>query len=1061
MRRHIYILFLVFFLIYYFGLEVYPQTKHLRFEHITVDNGLSENAITSIIQDKQGFLWFGSHDGLNRYDGYEFQTYYNDPKNNLTISSNLIQCLFVDSYGILWIGTFDRGLDRFDPKKNIFIHYINDPKNQNSISDNDITAIHEDDNRILWIGTASGILNKFERQNNKFQHFKINQTHSEIKKSKRIKVIYEDKKGVLWIGTRNGFYSFDREKKCFIDFNYNNRKLDESSDYILSIVEDSFGYLWIMSNNRLIRYDGKRASIINYKKNLSDSPTFSGNETSKLFIDKDGLFWIGIWGYGLKTFNPKTNVFSHYNHDPHKSDSLNHSKITDIFEDRSGIIWIGTEGGGLNKYDKRKTVFENYKNEPLNKNSLSQNNIKRIYEDSSGILWIGTDGKGLNRFDKKKNKFELFLNDPNDPKSISSNYIRSIFEDSFGVLWIGTESGLNKYDENTKSFIHYIHEPNNKDSIPGNNVPDIIEDSKGILWFALEFGGVAGLSRFDRRKNIFYNYYHDPNNPFSINTKNLITIYEDKNKTIWCGGPNGLNRYNREKKTFTNYIFNPEKKSGLSHSWVWSIFEDKKGRLWIGTYGGGLNLLDRKKDSFIHYTDKDGLANNVVYGILDDREGNLWMSTNKGISKFNPKTKVFKNYNREDGLQGNEFNTGSYCKGKDGMLYFGGTNGLTAFYPKNVKDNPHIPSVIITSFKVFNKEFNLPEQISETKKIALRYDQNFISFEFTSLDYSIPSKNKYAYKLEGVDKEWIFRDAKRRFANFTDLSPGNYVFKVRGSNNDGIWNTKGVSLEINISPPFWKTWWFTAFWIVLIILILFFIIKFTYRYIILLKEKSHADKFAVIGKYASFLAHDIKSPLEGTYLIVNELKKMLPENDEKQEYIDDVIGGITQIRSVINGSLDFTKVNNPKFEQLNLNKIIEEFCFEFKKLKNCTFNLKLPNKTLMVFIDHSLIRRVFFNLFQNSFQARKKHCKIQIKTEIKKSKTLIYISDDGKGISKELISDIFEPFSSNKDDGHGIGLAFVSEVIKNHNGNIRVESELGKGTTFIISLPILKNQEST
>jgi ligand-binding sensor domain-containing protein/signal transduction histidine kinase len=836
-----------------------------------------------------------------------------------------------------------------------------------------------------------------------------------------VRVIFEDNSGILWIGTQRGINRFNRNKETFTRFKYKKNNLGclNSSD-INVFYEDSQQAFWIGTSNKgLYKFDKNKELLSQYKNQPGNPHSLSHNCVNTIYEDCHGTLWVGTFG-GLNQFVEENGTFIRYTHNPRNLNTVSHNRIIDIYEDFSGILWIATLGGGLSRINQYKSQFEHYSHNSHNPNSLSHNFIYPIFEDSKGILWIGTAGGGLNRYDRKNSLFTHYQHDLNDSKSICHNIVRSICEDKSGFLWIATEGGLSRLRKNNwkkKSFFNFFHDPNNPESLSSNYVLSVLVDRDGALWV----GTSDGLDSFESKTGTFIHYIY---NPIFFNYNNVWTIYENRDGVFWLGTwGQGFNRFDKKKGEFIRYTHDPKIPDCVSHNIVTSFFEDKDKLLWIGTYGGGLNRFNRDTGNFKHYTTKDGLADNVVYGILPDNNGNLWMSTNKGLSRFNPGTETFRNYEVEDGLQSNEFNRAAYFKNRKGRMYFGGINGFNTFW-----------------------------MVAQKEGIVLPFNLNYFSFEFAALDYTAPEKNQYAYLLEGVDSDWIYCGT-RRYAAYTSLNPGNYIFRVKGSNNDRIWNEKGISIPITISPPFWKRWWFTLIWVSLIAMILFLIFYFTFRYITLLKEKARAERFAAVGKFASYFAHDIKSPLEGTYLIASQMREMFSSRDEKREYLDDVIVGIDRMRNLVKGALDFSRASKPRMEPTDLNLLIQNIASEFQKINPCEISLQMEKKLPLILLDSSLMKRVFANLFENSFQARKDRCLIKVSTEIKDKKILVEVKDNGKGIRKEIISKIFEPFSSDKEKGHGFGLAFVKETIKSHGGTIKVKSEVDRGATFFIKFP--------
>lgn len=813
------------------SINLYSQRHYIRFSHLSIEHGLSQGSILCMIQDSKGFIWFGTEAGLNKYDGYNITVYKPEKGNFNSLSNNYIYSIYEDHLEILWIGT-DNGLNKFNREKNNFIQYKSDLSNPNSLSSNRVFSIFEDRSGTLWIGTDSG-LNKFNRQKEQFTRYRssINDPHSLSHND--IRSICEDRSGSLWIGTYGGgLNKFDWRKEKFIQYkNYSNDPNSLSDNYVLSVFEDHLGILWVgTKDGGLNRFDRTKNQFTCYKNDPRDTQSLSDNWVNCIYEDQSGVLWIGTNDGGLNRFNRERETFTRYLNDPNDSNSLSGNRILSIYEDNSGILWIGTYGAGLNKFSKEANNFLHFQSNPRDSSSLSHNHARSFYEEQSGVLWVGTDGGGITKFDRQNRKTIYYQNNPNNPNSLSNNRIFSIVEDQSGLFWIGTYgSGLNKFDPQKERFTHHRHNSRNPLSLSDDRIRTIYESRSGILWIGTDGGG---FNRFDREKESFTQYKNDPDNPNSLSNNRVFSIVEDQSGTLWIGTfGGGVDKFNPENEEFIHYRANRDNSHSLSNDYILSIHIYKKqpGILWIGSNGGGLTKFDPRKEIFINYTESDGLPNNVIYGILEDDGGNLWLSTNKGISKFAPQTEIFKNYDVSDGLQSNEFYGGSYHKSQDGWMYFGGINGFNAFYPKNVRENPHIPSVVITDFQIFNKSVPIGEMadgrtilkksITETNEIELSYKDNVFSFEFAALHYVFPEKNEYAHMMEGFDKNWIHTNAKKRFTSYTNLAPREYVFRVKASNNDSVWNEEGTSVRIIITPPFWQTWWFKCFGIIFVLLL--------------------------------------------------------------------------------------------------------------------------------------------------------------------------------------------------------------------------------------------------
>lgn len=799
---------------------LYAQESELRFEHISWEEGLSQVSGNAIIQDSRGFMWFGTEDGLNRYNGYDFTVYRHIADDTASLSSNQITHLFEDSQGILWIGT-KMGLNSFDRKTERFTAYNHSPGNKKSLSNNLITGICEDARGNLWISTGDG-LNKFDRESENFTGFKYSPADTTGLRNNLIISLAADKKGSLWIGTGKGVKRFDISREKFSPYPQNgDDKKGLNQSRVTTLFINSQGTIWMGTDNGLYSLTPDSHTL---NRHIFNTETLNGVENQIFSIgqDQSGLLWIGTNGGGLTIFDPVKHTFTQHVQETENPYSISDNTIVEIFTDRQGILWLGTQSSGINKLNTKVQKFRTYQQIPKSSNSLLGNNIWGVLTDRSGLLWIATD-MGLNSYDEQKNKWTHYTGPKNPDEGLSSKAALSVFEDSEGILWIGTAGGgLNSLDKASGKFTHYLPDPAVPESIGYHSIWEITEDTEGFLWIAT-LGG--GLSKFDKVSGKFTNYTHEPSNSKSLNNTAIWSVHLDKAGILWLGtNGGGLNRFDKETGAFTHYMHDSEAKNSLSSNYIYSILEDRHGFLWIGTNGGGLNKFDKRSGTFKRYQEQDGLINNVVYAILEDNNGHLWLSTNKGLSRFNPHTEVFRNYDARDGLQSNEFNVGAFHKNENGTLFFGGINGLNAFHPDSIKDNSTVPPVLITDFQIFNKavpigeDSPLQKHISETDEISLSYTQSVFSFEFVALNYVSPEKNQYAYMLEGFDKDW-YPVGNRRFATYTNIPPGRYTFRVKASNNDGIWNDEGASIGLTIVPPFWQTTWFYLFLFIFLILL--------------------------------------------------------------------------------------------------------------------------------------------------------------------------------------------------------------------------------------------------
>ncbi len=776
----------------------------LRFDHIGIEQGLSQSSVRVIFQDSRGFLWFGTEDGLNRYDGYTFKIYKPDPDALNSLSDRWITSIVEDKNGYLWIATRLGGLNRYDPRTEEFVRFLHDAANPASLIDNHVNILYLDRDDNLWIGTTNG-LDLFERSTGTFRHYIYSPTQQEGISGKNITALYEDSRGRFWVGTTaGGLNRFEPFSNTFTPYqNDPDNTSSLSNDHVTAIMEDSKSALWVGTREGLNKFQPDSNGFERFMHSENDEQSIANNMVNDLYVDSTGNLWVAT-SAGLDRLSVAGQRFIHYQSDPTFSKSLSNDYVLSIYEDRGGVLWFGTYGSGVNKYDRQRDNFAYYRNDPASRNSLSENFIFSIYEDSEGYVWIGTFSEGLNRFTRSTNQVVRYQNNPNRPNTISSNEVLSIHEDQDGILWIGTGNGLERFDRKAFSFKHYKYDPDNPASLSANRVYKVYVDSQNNLWV----GTVSGLDRFDRETQTFIHYQPQTENPKSLSGTVVNSILEDSDGNLWVGtADSGLNKFNPETEEFTRYRFDPRNKESLSNDAILSIYQDTKARIWIGTAGGGLNLYHPDTETFTYYLEKDGLPNGVVYGILEDEKGYLWMSTNFGISRFDPQTGIFQNFDAGDGLQSNEFNQGAYAKGRSGELYFGGIEGLTIFHPSSIDDSLYLPQVALTSLTEDDNPIMIDSSVETTQNVTLRWPQNSFEFEFAALSYNQPNKNQYAYKLEDFDSDWHLISTKRD-GRYTNLPGGEYTLLLKASNSDGIWNEMPVRINITIVPPFWQTLWF-------------------------------------------------------------------------------------------------------------------------------------------------------------------------------------------------------------------------------------------------------------
>jgi signal transduction histidine kinase/ligand-binding sensor domain-containing protein/DNA-binding response OmpR family regulator len=1068
-------------------LTSFCQAPRLKFKHITNEQGLSNSTIETIYQDHRGFIWFGTRDGLNRYDGYQMVVFRYDPKDSNSISDNYIRYIYEDKDYSLWIGTIN-GLNRFDPAKNSFTRYKHNAKDSKTLSNNLVNCIYQDRSGQLWISTFGGGINLLKPQENTFTHFRHDPNKPGSLSDDRVNYLYEDSYGNFWVGTENGLNLFNKKKGIFKSLqNLDDFSNNKSNNVIRVINEDPEGNLLLgTEDNGLIVFDYTHFSFTHFHHKEKDSSSMASNLVRSILVDRKGNIWIGSVNGGLDLFVESTGKFFHYQNEPENIFSLSQRTASALFEDNQGNMWVGTHRGGVNLYMPNAEKFTLYRQES-EPNSLSYNDVKAFREDRFGNIWIGTDGGGLNLFNRKKNIFQHYKYDPFNPKSIGSNEVLDIMEDSEYNLWVGTwGGGLCLFNRGNGNFTRYINDPLHKKTISSNFIQKIFEDHNKNLWIATYYGG---LNLLDRKTKQFTRIEEDSWHTSHLQGNNIVSINEDKTGNIWIGTDDGgLNCLNKATKKFSHYFNNEDKMPDLR-----ILFIDSKGRLWVGETG--LYLFDPKRNLFFLYTDKANLSNEFIKGIEEDKAGNFWISTSNGLIQFNPENFSFRKYNTADGLQGLEFEANANLKIKDGEMFFGGVNGFNAFYPENIKINNFIPPVYLTDFQIFNKKIvsgvkdsPLQTDISLTKKIKLSYKQSTFSFAFAALNYTALENNQYAYKLERWDNDWNYVGNERK-ASYTNLSPGKYTFYVKASNNDGAWNEHGPSVTIIITPPFWNTWWFKALVIAGIVASIISFYQFRRKLELRkLEERKKEEMHQVQLQFFTNLSHEFRTPLS---LILGPVEKLQQEDSQSpyNHYYKVIYRNANRLMHLINELMDFRKSESgalklnvmPGNLDLFLNEISEEFS-ELAIEKKIKYTVVVEDGIEEIWFDRQVLEKIAINLISNSFKYTADggivtveilrslnnfkpsfENELIIKNEYHGKKYIyLRVADNGIGISKESISHLFERYYKITDShlGSGIGLAFVKSLTLLHKGSIYVYSGRNKGTEIIIAIPVSKEDYS-
>ena len=1041
-----------------------------------------------MLQDSKGFMWFGTFNGLNRYDGYDFKVFKYNPNDSSCLSHNYITALYEDENGNLWIGTSD-GLNRYDRKMNRFKSFRHQKDDLNSISDNQIETILQDSDGRLWIGTRNGGLDIFNPQLENFTHYSYNEKKLKTMSNYFIRVLFEDSYGNVWIAHSDGTLNIlIRNHDRLTDVSIHEEKLTRSR--INAIVESSDKSIWIGTQGDglyRVKYENGVIEIIShFVFSSTQKNSITSNNILCLMLEKSTL-WIGTEDEGINLLNINTGTIQYYKHDPTNDSSLNHDSVWSIYEDRAGDVWIGVYAHGINLLTPRKSYFQHFKHHPGDDNCLSHDMVNSILQDKYNNLWIATDGGGLNFFNRGEDRFYNF--DVNN-SNIKTNVIVSLFEDRDGFLWLGTWSdGLYKFNKSTQTFIHYTKE---KHGLGSNRILHIEENVDGGLWLCTFWGGLT----YFNSENGTVEIYNKSNS--GLSDDDVRVVLQDYHDNLWIGTDVGLDLFDPRTKTFINYKHDEADEFSISKGFIHSLIQSRDSTIWVGTTGG-LNKFDLENERFVRYSTMDGLPNDEIKTIIEGEDGVIWVSTNNGISKFDTKTRSFKNYDISDGLQGNEFNARSGIRSSTNEIIFGGNNGFNIFQPDNIKDNPYVPPVVITDFKIFNESVHiggdnspLQKHINETDYLELSYRDAVISFEFSALNYISPEKNQYAYMMEGFESNWNYVKA-RRTATYTNLDPGNYVFRLKASNNDGLWNTEGQSIDIKINPPFWRTWWAYLVEIMVGLTIIAFVINyFTGRQRMknaLKIEHLQLEKMYEMDQmktqFFANISHEFTSPLT---LILSPLEKLISYNniDDKiksslilvqrnARRLKRMIGQLKDIQKIETGDLQLSLSRGNIIEYID--GIVNSFR-DYAEDHHIRFQFSTAQESVIVWFDPDKLDKIIYNLLSNAFKFTPDNGEISVTvttlfSEERKITNIhsqtankyieISVRDNGIGIPENEIEHIFQRYykvgerKGQRYEGSGIGLAFVHELVQLYQGQISVVSKEGEGAQFIVQIPIDEN----
>lgn len=889
--------------------------QNIKFTHITTDNGLSHSTVQCMLKDRYGFMWFGTEDGLNRYDGYNFIVYRNNPKDKHSLSSNNITALYEDKQGNVWVGT-NYGLNRYSRATDSFVNFLSgsDPR---SISDHAISCITEDHTGNLWVGTYRG-LNVLNKKQNVFRHFFSSKAPDALSDD-RINAIVEDKYKNIWVGTLNGLNLLKESANKFRHFVTGKAPGSISSNDVRALAIDNANNLWIGTNDAgLNKFDYTTNTFKAYRYSIKNPAGISSDIIFTIEPAKNGQLWIGT-ERGLDLLDTKKGTFQAFKNHPDDIYSLRGSSIRSVLADRDNILWVACYAGGINKFDRSLPLFDVYHSKGIDSKGLRYRVVTSFADAGNGKILIGMDGGGLDLFDPERDEFKHIGHDSSRTNSPGSNSILNILKsDHYNGIWLGTYGGgVDFYDPAKNTFKHYRSQPGNK-GLSDENIYAFMEDHEGKLWIGTNRGGVNVL---DVKTGNIKRYQYDlgkKDDPHYLTGNTIRAFYEDPQQNVWIGVyDGGVNLFNRKTNTFK--VLN-KANSHLSSDIVSSILADRHGNIWVGTLGGGLNKWIPAKQQFVSYTTENGLANDVINSLTMDKAGKLWLGTNDGISVFDPQTGSIHNYGLDNGLQGRDFVLHSGFCSADGNIYMGGNNGFNIIDPADISHNANIPPVVLTGFQLFNKpvyadseKSPLTKSITDTREITLNHNQTVFTFDFSALNFTVPEKNHYAYMMEGFDKGWNYV-ANRHQATYTNLDPGEYVFRVKACNNDGVWNNKGVSIKVIVRPPYWETWWFRFLSVSAIAAIIYLLYKKRVKQIETQKaelERLVAERTTEVNKQARTL-QDLNEELQTqSEELQAQSEELQLQSDELHVLNEDLLRQAQQLNGV---NLELSK--QQEYEQL-------------------------------------------------------------------------------------------------------------------------------------------------
>lgn len=1063
------------------------QNESLRFQRITTAQGLSQNTIFAIAQDQNGFLWLGTLEGLDRYDGYGFKHYKHHADDPDSLSNNFVKDIEVDSQGRMWIATAG-GLDLFDPSNERFVRYI-EPDNKHGLIGNSASAIFVSLSGRIWVGTDMG-LNRYQSSKDEFLPIKLDHNGNDA-----VAHIAEDSNGNLWLATDRGLVRYNHETGRAVRYQENNSNLP--GNRVSSLLPDGSGGMWVGTYEGLARYRPETNEITEvFLSGQQDTVTPTGVGINCIYKDGDGQMWVGTRSNGLNRYDPKSQSFILYESNPMDTNSISHNGIISLLHDRHGILWVGTDMG-LNKFDPRTLTFGLHRKLSRGNPKPGSHDIRSICTTPDNEVWLGTYGQGITRYSPATGEITQYQHEPDNPQSLEGHIIWMVRPDSEGNLWIGGDSGLCRLPPDRTNFVHYPTKTDVSNGISHGTTYTFYEDHKGRRWI----GTFRGLNEYLGEEEGFRSYFHNPNNPNSLSSDNIWTMAEAPGHKIWVGtGGRGLDLFDPETGSAQNVGKQGIEPDTLRDGQIYCLLPDQRGQfLWLGTHAGLSRTQIDSPGSFETFDEQDGLPSSIICGLQEDLTGNIWVSTKNGLAVFSPKDGLIQSYALEDGLQSNEFNENAAWKDKHGRLYFAGTGGYNAFFPSEIALDTIPPSIKITELLLFNDSVKLrrvdpksplSKPILYTRELNLDHEDKMVSFELSPLHLAHPEQNKLAYRLDGHDEQWIYTDVKRRYATYTSLAPGEYAFRAKAANRDGQWGDE-VFLKVKIAPPPWKTIWAYIFYALLCLLFLFWYLRLVRSRLekerqiaehikiaaekdqaIAEQERKTAQRLREVDRLKDeFLAntsHELRTPLNGIIGLAETLLdgNMGPITEEAKTNLELIVSSGKRLSTLVNDILDFSQLKNSTL-QLNrkavdsqaLVQVVVSLLRPLADRKNLSIENLIPDDIPLIDADEVRLQQVFYNLINNALKFS--HAGgVKITAHIIHSLVEFEISDTGVGIPDAKLNRIFESFEQvdgsveRAFSGSGLGLAITQRLVNLHGGRIKITSVVNRGTRVSVTMPV-------